>query len=137
MTVTVRAALIASFVALGGTAASAQDSAGAAQCVAIGAVSGFQVIDDRHIVLNSGVDDFVLVTLDRRCSGLRSTTEIRRSFADNSNMCPPFAGFITPDDGWRCAVGRLDAVDSLEAAFALISERSVARPPAGQNDPRP
>ena len=121
------AALAAS--ALPAAHAAAQDEPGAntreSRCVTVRNVNGYSVIDDRHVVLESGVNDYVLLTLRNRCSGLRFGASIGTSFGSRATLCPPIVEHVTTSDGWRCAIGAAEQVESVEAARALIERRAA------------
>lgn len=95
------------------------------RCVQIRSVDGYSVIDDRHAVLNSGASRHYLVSLRTRCSGLRQGVQIATSFGDNQRICNPHMEYLVPEDGWRCAIDTIEAVDSREAAQALIEQRAA------------
>jgi hypothetical protein len=97
------------------------------QCVNLRGVNGYQVIDDRHLVLTGGASRYYLVTTSSRCSGLRFGAQIGTSFGDNARLCPPIVEYIIPDDGWRCAINTVEEVESLEEA----EQRAAASSEAG------
>lgn len=96
------------------------------RCVQIGTINGYSVIDDRHFVLRSGASNFFLVTTATRCSGLRYGVELATSIRGNQRICQPFNEFVIPDDGWRCRIAGIEAVDSEEAAREIVEERRAA-----------
>ena len=102
--------------------ASAQDS----ECVSLRNINGYAVIDDQHVVLNSGASRHYLITTRTRCSGLSFGAQIATSFGDNARICPPVAEYIIPSDGWRCAIDTIEEVESQERAEALVAERAAA-----------
>lgn len=111
-------------LAFGAGAAMAQDADGDADtgCVSLRGVNGYQVIDDRHLVLTAGADRYYLVTTRTRCSGLRFGAQIGTSFGDNARLCPPIVEYVIPDDGWRCAIDTVREVDSLEEAEQIAAQ---------------
>lgn len=108
-----------------GAAAAAQDTD---RCVQVRSIDGYSVIDDRHAVLNSGASRHYLVTTRTRCSGLRQGVALGTSFGGNQRICNPQLEYLTPEDGWRCAIETIEEVESREAAESLIEQR------AAQND---
>ena len=104
-----------------GGAAFAQEAPAEAEepanrCVSLRSVNGYQVIDDRHLVLTGGASRYYLLTMRTRCSGMRFGAQIGTSFGDNARLCPPFVEYVIPDDGWRCAIDTVVEVESVEAA---------------------
>lgn len=97
------------------------------RCVQIGNVNGYSVIDDRHLVLRSGVRGFFLVTTATRCAGLNYGVEIATSITGNQRICQPMSEFVIPDDGWRCRIASIEQVESEDAARAIVEERRQAR----------
>ena len=110
------AILAAACAALAAAPAARAQQAEDAGCVTLGAIDGYQVIDDRHLLLTAGPDQLYLVTTASRCSGLRFGAEVGVSFGDNVRLCPPLAEYVIPSDGWRCAVESIIAVDSEDEA---------------------
>lgn len=109
-------------ITLSGTAM-AGESVQSDRCVQIGTISGYSVIDDRHLILRSGARNFFLVTTATRCSGLNFGVEIATSITGNQRICQPMSEFVIPDDGWRCRIASIEAVDSEDAARTLVQER--------------
>ncbi len=114
----------AALSAAGLGAAIAQESEN--RCVTVRAINGYTVIDDRHLVLNANVNDHYLVTTRSRCAGMRFGAQIGVTFADNTRLCPPFLEYVIPDDGWRCPIDTIEAVETVDAARALVEERNAA-----------
>ncbi|MGJ3230529.1 MAG: DUF6491 family protein [Oceanicaulis sp.] len=118
-------ALVSAIALLGaGGAAAAQESDEANSCVSLRSINGYQVIDDRHLVLTGGASRYYLVTTRTRCSGLRFGAQIGTSFADNARLCPPMVEYVIPDDGWRCAIDTVVEVESVEEAEQIAASRS-------------
>lgn len=119
--------LIVAAAALGAIASPAARAAQEApSCVRVQNISGYSVIDSRHLLLRGGASAFYLVTTRNRCSGMRAGAQIGLSFAASARVCPSMNEFIIPDDGWRCAIDTIEEVDSKAAAEALIAERAEA-----------
>lgn len=93
------------------------------RCVQIGSISGYSVIDDRNLVLRSGASSFFLVTTATRCAGLNFGVEIATSINGNQRICQPMNEFVIPDDGWRCRIASIQAVESEDAAREIVSQR--------------
>lgn len=123
-----QATLAAAAIILAGTGASLADNAQQEdRCVQIGSISGYTVIDDRHFVLRSGANRYFLVTTATRCSGLRHGVQIATSIRGNQRICPPINEFVIPDDGWRCRIATIEAVEGQEAAREIVEERRAER----------
>lgn len=105
------------------------DDEGDPRCVLVRGVSGYSVIDDRHMLLQGGASRYYLVTTRTRCSGLRSGVSIGLSFADTARICTPVTEYLIPDDGWRCAIDTVVEVESEDAARALIEQRAQTAAP--------
>jgi hypothetical protein len=92
-------------------------------------VNGYSVIDREHLVLSGGPRHHYLVTLRHRCAGLNSGVRIATSFPATTTLYPPFAEYITVQDGpgsQRCHIDTIEAVDSVGAARLLVQARSDA-----------
>lgn len=105
-------------LAAGGAATAQQD-----RCVQIGNISGYSVIDDRHFLLQTGANTHFLVTTATRCSGLQYGVQLATSIRGNQRICQPFSEYVIPEDGWRCRIAAIEAVDSPEAARELVEAR--------------
>ena len=118
-------AATAALLAAGATA-HAQEPSGeeGGACVNLRAINGYQVIDDRHLVLTGGASRYYLVTTRTRCSGLRFGAQIGTSFGDNARLCQPMVEYVIPDDGWRCAIDTVEEVESVEAAEQIAARDS-------------
>lgn len=111
-------------LSLAAPAALAQDEAGS-NCVSLRNINGYTVLDDQHVVLNGGASHHYLITTRTRCSGLRFGVQITTSFDDTERLCPPILEFITPQDGWRCAIDTIEEVESPEQARELVEARAI------------
>jgi hypothetical protein len=96
------------------------------RCVRIRTISGYTVIDDRHLLIRGGPSRHYLVTTRQRCSGMRFGVQIGVSFSDNQRICQPHLEFVIPDDGWRCLIDTIEEVDSPDHARDLIARRAAA-----------
>ena len=94
-------------------------------CVQVGSIDGYSVIDDRHAVLNSGASRHYLVTTRSRCAGLRHGVALGTSFDGPQRICNPQFEYLVPEDGWRCAIETIEEVESREAAQALVEQRAT------------
>lgn len=97
-----------------------------ARCVRIRTISGYTVIDDRHLLIRGGPSRHYLVTTRQRCSGMRFGVQIGVSFSDNQRICQPHMEYVIPDDGWRCLIDTIEEVDSPDHARDLIGRRAAA-----------
>lgn len=110
----------------GQDASARADGDDAPRCVTIRTISGYSVIDDRHLLIQGGPSRQYLVTTRQRCSGMRFGVQIGTSFTANQRICQPHMEYIIPDDGWRCLIDTIEEVDSREHAEDLIARRAAA-----------
>ncbi|PIW31555.1 MAG: hypothetical protein COW29_01445 [Rhodobacterales bacterium CG15_BIG_FIL_POST_REV_8_21_14_020_59_13] len=96
------------------------------RCVRLVQINGYSVIDREHVVFNGGASRHYLATLRHSCPDLRFGIQLATSFGENATLCPPVVEFITPDNGFRCAIDTVEEVDSVDAARTLIAERAEA-----------
>ncbi|MCH8488955.1 MAG: DUF6491 family protein [Oceanicaulis sp.] len=108
-----------------GSDARAEDESDPARCVTIRTISGYTVIDDRHLLIRGGPSRQYLVTTRQRCSGMRFGVQIGVSFSANQRICQPHMEYVIPDDGWRCAIDTIEEVHSREHADELIARRAA------------
>lgn len=99
----------------------------AAERIRLQNINGYTVIDDEHLVLDGGARRHYLVTLRRRCPGLRFGAEIGLSFPSTTTLYTPFLEYVYTTDDMRCFIDTIEAIDSLDAARALIEERAAAQ----------
>ncbi|TGY89636.1 hypothetical protein E5163_00375 [Marinicauda algicola] len=86
-------------------------------------ITGYTVLDHQHLVLQSGNAHW-LATTSTRCAGLEFGAEI--AFGEYDGTCPPAPEYITPPDGWRCAIDTIEPVDSVEHARELVQARTIS-----------
>lgn len=91
-------------------------------------INGYSVVDDQHVILTGGASRYYLVTLRRRCSGLRFGSAIGTSFDSNATIMNPRFEYIQAElgQGLRCYIETIEQVESRDAARALIDERAEA-----------
>ena len=97
----------------------------APRCVRMVHINGYSVIDREHVVFRGGASRHYLATLRHNCPDLNFGVQLATSFAANATLCPPIVEFITPDNGFRCAIDTVEEVDSVDAARALITARAA------------
>ncbi|QNL19041.1 hypothetical protein HXX25_06730 [Hyphobacterium sp. CCMP332] len=97
---------------------------GTPRCVRLVQINGYSVIDREHVVFRGGASRHYLATLRHRCPDLNFGVQLATSFGENATLCPPVVEYITPDNGFRCAIDTVEEVDSVEAARALIEARA-------------
>jgi len=97
----------------------------AAERIRLVNINGYSVIDNQHLVLNGGVRRHYLVTLRNRCPGLRFGAEVGLSFPSTTTLYTPFLEYVYTRDDGRCFIDTIEPVDSVEAARALVEERSA------------
>lgn len=96
------------------------------RCVRMVHINGYSVIDREHVVFRGGASRHYLATLRHSCPDLNFGVQLATSFGENATLCPPVVEFITPDNGFRCAIDTVEEVDSVEAARTLIAARAEA-----------
>ncbi|OLF72177.1 hypothetical protein AWH62_10010 [Maricaulis sp. W15] len=88
-------------------------------------VNGYAVLDRQHLVLRAGASRRYLVTLQRRCSGLRSGMHLGLSLGRFSTIHNPRFEYVeTRDD--RCYFDTIEQVESNDEARTLIAARADA-----------
>lgn len=88
-------------------------------------VTGYAVLDRQHLVLRAGASRRYLVTLKRRCYGLRFSHSIGLSVRSHATIYNPRFEYVQTEDG-RCYFDTIEEVDSNDAARALIAARAEA-----------
>jgi Family of unknown function (DUF6491) len=96
----------------------------APRCVRLININGYSVIDREHVVLRGGANRHYLLTTRHSCPDLNYGIRISTSFPDSTTLCAPLVEYITPENGMRCSIDTVEAVDSVEAARELISARA-------------
>lgn len=96
-----------------------------AERVRLANINGYNVIDSQHLVLNGGATRHYLVTLQRRCDGLRSAPSIGTSFPATATVTLPHMEYLSTPLEERCYIDTIEAVDSLEAARDLLEQRAL------------
>lgn len=105
----------------------AQDAADdGPRCVRLTNINGYSVIDRQHVVLRGGASRHYLVTTRHSCPGLNFGARIATTFGETETVCPPVIEYLIPDDGFRCAIDTIEAVEDEDAARALIEARAIA-----------
>lgn len=94
------------------------------RCVRLTNINGYSVIDREHVVFRGGASRHYLATLRHRCPDLNFGVRLATSFGDNATICPPVVEFITPENGFRCAIDTIEEVESVDAARDLIETRA-------------
>ncbi len=112
------------------TAAEREDAARATTdrvCVRVDQITGFEPLDNRHVVVEASVNDHYLFTVDRGCSGLSFARTIAIS-GTISRVCNDGFDFLAFDEpgvgSKRCRIIEIEPVDDTRAARALIESRS-------------
>ena len=96
----------------------------APRCVRMVHINGYSMIDREHVVFRGGASRHYLATLRHSCPDLNFGVQLATSFGENATLCPPIVEFITPDNGFRCAIDTVEEVDSVDDARALIEARA-------------
>ncbi|WP_297737352.1 DUF6491 family protein [uncultured Maricaulis sp.] len=88
-------------------------------------INGYAVLDRQHLVLRAGASRRYLVTLKRRCMGLRGSTGVGLSLDNFATIHNPHFEYVqTRQD--RCYFDTIEQVDSNDEARALIAARAQA-----------
>ena len=88
-------------------------------------INGYAVLDRQHLVLRAGASRRYLVTLKRRCTGLRGSTGVGLSLDNFATIHNPHFEYVqTRQD--RCYFDTIEQVDSNDEARALIAARAQA-----------
>lgn len=124
----IAAAIVLPTFALPALSAGRSDEA----CFRTASVSGYQVIDDTHLVVQAPTKSRTyLLTLDRRCSDLSWSNKAALSSFGARACSGDFAKVVAarntigrvPD---MCRIKTVERVDSFEAAKALVATRAIA-----------
>lgn len=95
-------------------------------CVKVRRIDSFTALNDRHVVVEAGVDDHYLLTVDRPCAGLAFATMISLA-GGSSRVCDGGFDFLAYGQAGegprRCRIVRIEQVDNEQAARALIESR--------------
>jgi len=86
-------------------------------------VSGYVVLDRQHLILRGGASRAYLVTLQRRCWGLREGYQLGTSFHGNERINNPRFEYITTGDD-RCYIDTIEEVENVAEARELIESRA-------------
>jgi len=106
----------------------------APRCIRMVHINGYSVIDREHVVFRGGASRHYLATLRHSCPDLNFGVRLATSFGENATLCPPVVEFITPDNGFRCAIDTVEEVDSVDAARALIEARADVEAQSGDQE---
>lgn len=88
-------------------------------------VNSFDGLSDRHVYIKEGVNDFYLLTMRNRCTGLRDARGIGIKDTMGRICSNSFAEIIFSDMGrvQRCRIGTVERVQNKDEAKALVAER--------------
>lgn len=100
-------------------------------CVSARNIRSFNAIDDQHIYASAyGSNKHFLITMQRRCLGLRSANSIAVNDA-TSRVCSNSFGAIIYRQMGRgtetCNIDTVEAIASREDAWGLVDERRRAK----------
>ncbi|WP_417484259.1 DUF6491 family protein [Maricaulis salignorans] len=109
----------------------------AAERIRLVNITGYSVIDEEHLVLNGGPNHHHLVTMRNRCAGLRHGVEVGLSFPSTTTLYTPFLEYVSTREDSRCAIDTIEAVESVDAARALIEQRAAEEAAAGSDTSAP
>ena len=119
-------AALAVIAATAAPALAQQSTDDAPRCVRLTNINGYSVIDRQHVLLRGGASRHYLVTTRHSCPGLTFGARIATTFADTETICSPVGEYLIPDDGFRCSIDTIEAVEDEAAARALIEARAEA-----------
>tara|TARA_R110000868_G_scaffold51823_15_gene163927 strand:- start:19311 stop:19700 length:390 start_codon:yes stop_codon:yes gene_type:complete len=97
----------------------------AAERIRLVNINGYNVIDSQHLVLNGGATRHYLVTLQRRCDGLRSGAAIGTSFPSTATLSLLHMEYLSTALEERCYIDTIEPVASLEAARGMLEQRAL------------
>lgn len=88
-------------------------------------VNSFDGLSDKHVYIKEGVNDYYLLTMRNRCTGLRDARGIGIKDTMGRICSNSFAEIIFNDMGrvQRCRIGTVERVQNKDEAKALIAER--------------
>lgn len=88
-------------------------------------VNSFDGLSDRHVYIREGVNDYFLLTMRNRCTGLRDARGIGIKDTMGRICSNSFAEIIFNDLGrvQRCRIGTVERVQNKDEAKALVAER--------------
>ena len=88
-------------------------------------VNSFDGLSDKHVYIKEGVNDYYLLTMRNRCTGLRDARGIGIKDTMNRICSNSFAEIIFNDMGrvQRCRIGTVERVQNKDEAIALVAER--------------
>lgn len=88
-------------------------------------VNSFDGLSDKHVYIKEGVNDYYLLTMRSRCTGLRNARGIGIKDTMNRICSNSFAEIIFNDMGrvQRCRIGTVERVQNKDEAKALVAER--------------
>lgn len=91
-------------------------------------VDSFDGLSDRHVFLEERGNDFYLLTMRNRCSGLEDARGIGIKDTMSRICSNSFAEIIYRDMGRieRCRIGDIERVENKDEAEALVAERQEA-----------
>lgn len=94
------------------------------ECIYVPGISGFNVIDNKHLTVSTSPKRIYLVTLWNRCHDLKWTHEIAVK-STGSWTCSHSRDMILTEEQ-RCTIDDIERVDSFDAAKALVAERNAS-----------
>jgi len=88
-------------------------------------VNSFDGLSDRHVYIREGVNDYFLLTMRNRCTGLRNARGIGIKDTMSRICSNTFAEIVFNDMGrvQRCRIGTVERVENKDEAEALVAER--------------
>ena len=88
-------------------------------------VRSFDGLSDRHVYIREGVNDYFLLTMRNRCTGLRNARGIGIKDTMSRICSNTFAEIVFNDMGrvQRCRIGTVERVENKDEAEALVAER--------------
>jgi hypothetical protein len=88
-------------------------------------VNSFDGLSDRHVYIKEGTNNYYLLTMRNRCTGLRDANGIAIKDTMSRICANSFAEIMFRDMGrvQRCRIGDIERVENKDEAKALVAER--------------
>lgn len=105
-------------------AAPAKEKKKRSSCAFRRSINGFTVVDDKHLILESGVRHYFLATLSPGCHYLDFETAIAIKSTPAAGICVERGDRVILDDHYTCWIRDIEAVESKEEARKLVAGRT-------------
>jgi hypothetical protein len=99
-------------------------------CVNSRSIRSFDGLSDKYVFIEERSKTYFLMTMRSQCNGLRSANGIMIQDTTSKVCSDGFAEIRYRDRGMgmrRCRIGKIESVESKDAAKALVAERKDAK----------